>query len=65
MPTMLSSMIDATLRELTGTITAACHWNTGPNVDMSISLTRWECRGRTGYGDTQAASWTDFALITR
>jgi hypothetical protein len=46
--------------ELTGTITAACHWNTWPNVEMSICLTRWECRGRTGYGDTQAAAWTDF-----
>jgi hypothetical protein len=46
--------------DLTGTITAACHWNTWSNVNMSICLTRWECRGRTGYGDTQAALWTDF-----
>ena len=45
---------------LTGTITASCSWNTWSNVSMLISLCRWECDGRTGWGDSQTAVWSDF-----
>ena len=37
--------------------TPATRWNLDAN--MLISLCRWECEGRTGWGDSQAATWTD------
>ena len=43
-----------------GEVIALCPWNTWSNVHMSIGLGRWECDGKIGYGDTQAALWTDF-----
>ncbi|MGH8990756.1 MAG: DUF7064 domain-containing protein, partial [Acidimicrobiia bacterium] len=45
---------------LEGTITAACSWHTWSNVNMLIALARWECEGRTGWGDSQTAAWSDF-----
>ncbi len=45
---------------LTGTITASCSWAPWSNANMLISLCRWECEGRTGWGDSQTATWTDF-----
>lgn len=45
---------------LHGQIRAAANWHTWSNVHMSVALTRWECAGRIGYGDSQVAMWTDF-----
>lgn len=45
---------------ITGTVQASLPFNTWPNLRVPICLTRWECNGRTGYGDTQEAQWTDF-----
>jgi hypothetical protein len=45
---------------LTGTITASCSWSTWSNVNMLISLSRWEHDGRIAWGDSQVATWTDF-----
>jgi hypothetical protein len=46
--------------EVRGTVTAACPWHTYPNMRAEICLTRWECEGRTGWGDLQAIAWNDF-----
>lgn len=46
--------------EIVGTVEASLPFNTWPNLRVPICLTRWECNGRTGYGDTQEAQWTDF-----
>jgi len=46
--------------EMRGKVTAASTWLTWPTVSMCICLTRWECEGRVGYGDTQQAHWPDF-----
>jgi hypothetical protein len=43
-----------------GEVLALCPWNTWSNVHMSIGLARWECDGKIGHGDTQAALFTDF-----
>ncbi|MCW3010682.1 MAG: hypothetical protein JWO90_1086 [Solirubrobacterales bacterium] len=45
---------------VTGTVRALCPWNTWSNVHMSIGLGEWTCEGRTGWGDSQTAMWTDF-----
>ncbi|HEY3240960.1 MAG TPA: hypothetical protein VGL92_15435 [Acidimicrobiia bacterium] len=45
---------------LEGTITASCSWSPWSNANMLISLARWECEGRVGWGDSQVATWTDF-----
>lgn len=51
---------DGRAYDITGRVTARCPWNTWSNVHMSIGLGRWESEGRTGYGDSQTAMWTDF-----
>lgn len=45
---------------LKGELIASCPWHTWSNVHMSIGLTRWECGGQVGHGDSQVAMWTDF-----
>jgi hypothetical protein len=45
---------------LSGDIRACANWHTWSNVHMSVGLTRWECDGRVGHGDSQIAMWTDF-----
>ncbi|MGH9036263.1 MAG: DUF7064 domain-containing protein [Acidimicrobiia bacterium] len=45
---------------LNGTITASCSWAPWSNANMLISLCRWEYEGRTAWGDSQTATWTDF-----
>jgi hypothetical protein len=44
----------------TGTVTAANNWSAWSNAFFGISLARWECAGRTGWGDSQIGAWTDF-----
>jgi hypothetical protein len=45
---------------MSGTLVASCPWETWANVDMSISLMRWECDGMVTYGDCQEALWSDY-----
>lgn len=45
---------------VTGTITAGVPWSGWPNVVVQLHLTRWECDGRVGWGDTQEVQWNDF-----
>lgn len=45
---------------LKGEVRACSNWHTWSNVHMSVGLTRWECGGRIGHGDSQVAMWTDF-----
>jgi hypothetical protein len=45
---------------LSGQLRASAPWHTWSNVHMSVGLTRWECDGQVGYGDSQVALWTDF-----
>lgn len=46
--------------DIVGTVQAALPFNTWHNLRVPICLARWECNGRTGYGDIQEAQWTDF-----
>lgn len=43
-----------------GTLIASCPWQTWGNVNMGISLMRWECEGLVTYGDCQEAMWNDY-----
>ena len=45
---------------LRGTLIASCPWQTWANVNMGISLMRWECEGMVCYSDCQEAMWTDY-----
>ncbi|MGE4431536.1 MAG: hypothetical protein AB7E05_12420 [Sphingobium sp.] len=45
---------------ITGHVQASLSFSLWPNAVVPVGLTRWEYRGRTGYGDTQDAQWTDF-----
>ncbi|MEJ2459333.1 MAG: hypothetical protein P8Y58_14780, partial [Novosphingobium sp.] len=45
---------------ITGHVQASLSFSLWPNAVVPVCLTRWEYRGRTGYGDTQDAQWTDF-----
>ena len=56
------TVIDAKNRtfEMQGTIISAAPFNIWMNVNAPICLTRWECEGLTGYGDTQDVQWNDF-----
>jgi hypothetical protein len=45
---------------LTGEVVAACNWHVYSNVRVAFCLTRWECEGRIGWGETQPVTWTDF-----
>jgi len=51
---------------LVGEVVAACNWHVYSNVRVGMCLTRWECDGRTGWGETQPVTWTDFVhhLVT-
>lgn len=55
-------LTDSTGREysMTGTVTAVNNWHTWSNMRAAMCLARWECEGRTGWGDIQAVSMTDF-----
>ncbi|MFT5131798.1 MAG: hypothetical protein ACI9VI_001560 [Candidatus Azotimanducaceae bacterium] len=39
--------------KLIGEIRAASRWECWPNFNTVVCLTKWECNGRIGYGDTQ------------
>jgi hypothetical protein len=56
------SVVDAKRRKFAmhGTIRSAIPFNCWMNVHAPICLTRWECRGLTGWGDTQDIQWSDF-----
>jgi hypothetical protein len=43
-----------------GKITAACSWAAWPKFAFPVCLTRWECNGLVGYGDSQEAQWPDY-----
>jgi len=45
---------------LTGTIVASSPSGYWPNAYIHIALTRWECEGRIGWGDSQECQWTDY-----
>ena len=45
---------------ITGTVTAGLPWAGWPNMICQLFLTRWECEGRVGWGDTQEVQWTDY-----
>lgn len=46
--------------ELRGTIVASCPAGYWPNANIYVGLVRWECRGLTGWGDSQESQWADF-----
>ncbi|HKY89781.1 MAG TPA: hypothetical protein VJM11_02025 [Nevskiaceae bacterium] len=45
---------------ITGTVRAGLPWAGWPNMICQLFLTRWECEGRVGWGDTQEVQWTDY-----
>jgi hypothetical protein len=55
-------MVDVDNREyhITGTITAGLPFGGWLNLYTHLCLTKWECEGMTGWGDTQDLHWTDF-----
>jgi hypothetical protein len=60
--TVEMTVVDANKRsfEIHGTILSSAPFNFWMNVNAPICLTRWECNGLTGYGDTQDVQWNDF-----
>jgi hypothetical protein len=65
--TMIPKSVDLTFTdakdrtfEMHGTILSAAPFNCWMNVNAPICLTRWECNGLTGHGDTQDIQWNDF-----
>jgi hypothetical protein len=56
------SVVDQNGRKLhlRGTIEASSPSGFWPNASIHVGLTRWECDGRTGWGDSQECQWTDF-----
>ena len=44
-----------------GTVTAQFPFQTWPNMTGFMSLTRWECDGKIGYGDHQDCNFNDHA----
>ncbi len=51
---------DGSTYHITGEITAGLPWSGWPNMVCQLYLTRWECKGRTGWGDTQEVQWNDY-----
>lgn len=45
---------------MSGRLMASCPWETWANVNMNISLMRWEWNGMVAYGDCQEANWGDY-----
>jgi hypothetical protein len=45
---------------LSGKLLASCPWETWSNVQMNISLMRWQCEGLITHGDCQEAMWGDY-----
>jgi hypothetical protein len=43
-----------------GTTTAGLPWSGWPNMTCHLYLTRWQCEGLTGWGDTQECQWNDY-----
>lgn len=54
--------IDVNGREyrIKGTVTAGLPYSFWPNCMTHLGLTRWECEGMTGWGDTQEVHWSDY-----
>ena len=46
--------------DLKGTATAGTPLPLWPNIRVPVSLIRWECNGRVGWGELQDAQWSDF-----
>lgn len=46
--------------DVRGEIIAASPFSSWPNMVAIISLTRWQCDGRVGYGDTQSVLYGDY-----
>lgn len=46
--------------QISGTVTASLPWAGWPNMITHLGLTRWECNGRIGWGDTQEVQWNDY-----
>jgi len=46
-----------------GTITAGFPWTCWWNMVVHMHLTRWECNGRIGWGDTQECQWNDYVHL--
>ncbi len=60
--THMMEMVDIHGREylIKGTITAGLPFSFWPNCMTHLGLTKWECEGLTGWGDTQEVHWTDY-----
>lgn len=46
---------------MTGEVTAASRWYAWSNAYFPVGLTRWECEGKVGWGDSQTGVWENFA----
>lgn len=46
-----------------GKITAGFPWACWWNLNVHLNLTRWDCNGRVGWGDTQECQWNDYAVL--
>jgi len=59
------SMLDELGRSflIKGKTTAGFPWACWWNITVHLNLTRWECNGRTGWGDTQECQWSDYAVL--
>ncbi|MET0661119.1 MAG: hypothetical protein ABW110_23520 [Steroidobacteraceae bacterium] len=45
---------------INGQVVAACMMSNWWNIRGVVCLTRWQCEGHTGYGDTQEPQWNDY-----
>ena len=58
----IMDMVDANGRDyrITGTVTASLPYSFWPNCMTHLCMTRWECEGVVGWGDTQEVHWTEY-----
>ena len=48
------------IHSIRGTVDARMPWQTWQNMNVYFCLTRWECDGRIGWGDTQDIQYNEF-----
>lgn len=48
------------VHRIRGTVDARMPWQTWQNMNVYFCLTRWECGGRIGWGDTQDIQYNEF-----
>ena len=48
------------VHRIRGTVDARMPWQTWQNMNVYFCLTRWECDGRVGWGDTQDIQYNEF-----